>query len=301
MIQYIKHKDIDKTKWDYCIETAPNGLVYALSWYLDIVSPQWDALIEGNYETIMPVTKKSKYLIKYLIQPVFTQQLGIFGKNICEETIKNFYFEISKHFRFIRINLNYLNQGIADLDCITLKNNFVLDLNMDYEKIKEKYNKSNLNNILKSKNKQVICILNNDFKEFYDFIHINYPYKYKASDYTTLQKLLSEFQKRQNTTIYSIYNSQNTKLASALFIEYNKRAIYMFSSQTIEGRESRAAFYLLDNYIRTNSNKQLVLDFEGSNIEGIAAFFKGFGAINQPYFFLHKSKIPSILKKFIKK
>lgn len=301
MIRYLKHKEIDKSKWDKCIESSPNGLIYAMSWYLDIVSPMWDAIVEEDYITVIPVTKKRKYLIEYLVQPVFAQQLGIFGNNIPNETIKDFYIEVFKRYRFLRINLNYLNQGITDFEHVTLKNNYILELNKDYEITKKKYNKSNLNNIIKSENNYLVCKKDNEFNNFYEFVCLNYPYKYKSSDYTKLQNLLSEFQKRQIGTIYSVYDSQNTRLASALFIEYNNRIIYMFSSQTSKGRENKATFYLIDYYIRENSNKQLILDFEGSNIEGIASFFKGFGAINQPYYFLNKSNIPSILKKLIKK
>ena len=42
MITYLTHDQIDKTLWDHCIAQAPNGLVYAWSWYLDIVHPGWD-------------------------------------------------------------------------------------------------------------------------------------------------------------------------------------------------------------------------------------------------------------------
>ena len=80
-IKYLKHNQIDKQKWDSAIENAENGLVYALSWYLDIVSPNWDALVVGDYEQVMPVTHKRKYGIKYLIQPPFCQQLGFFSQS----------------------------------------------------------------------------------------------------------------------------------------------------------------------------------------------------------------------------
>ncbi|OIP03307.1 MAG: hypothetical protein AUJ97_04685 [Bacteroidetes bacterium CG2_30_32_10] len=59
-IRYLKHKEIDKDKWDNCIEKAFNGIIYAYSWYLDIVSENWDALIEDDYKTVFPLTQKKK-------------------------------------------------------------------------------------------------------------------------------------------------------------------------------------------------------------------------------------------------
>jgi len=65
-IKYLKHNQIDKQKWDSAIENAQNGLAYALSWYLDIVSPNWDALIFGDYEMVMPLIHKKKYTFHIL-------------------------------------------------------------------------------------------------------------------------------------------------------------------------------------------------------------------------------------------
>ena len=90
MINYLTNEQIDKSRWDDCVAHAVNGNVYAFSWYLDIVHPEWEALVEmidGNYVTIMPITKKKKYLINYLCQPFFVQQLGVFSRQpITEET-----------------------------------------------------------------------------------------------------------------------------------------------------------------------------------------------------------------------
>ena len=61
MINYLTNEQIDKSRWDDCVAHAVNGNVYAFSWYLDIVHLGWEALVEmidGNYVTIMPITKK---------------------------------------------------------------------------------------------------------------------------------------------------------------------------------------------------------------------------------------------------
>ena len=51
MIQYLLNHQIDKTKWDATI--AECGNIYAFSWYLDIVHPQWEALVEDDYQSVM--------------------------------------------------------------------------------------------------------------------------------------------------------------------------------------------------------------------------------------------------------
>jgi len=56
MIDYLLHSDIDKMKWDACIQKAFNGNIYALSWYLDVVHEGWEALVEDDYVRVMPLT-----------------------------------------------------------------------------------------------------------------------------------------------------------------------------------------------------------------------------------------------------
>ena len=61
MIQYLKHNEIDKKKWNDCIDHSVNNLIYSYSWYLDIVCPNWNALLEDDYTSIMPLTAGKKY------------------------------------------------------------------------------------------------------------------------------------------------------------------------------------------------------------------------------------------------
>src|SRR5437016_14568872 len=101
MIRYFQHHQIDKKKWDDSIRRSVNGMVYAYSWYLDVVSPNWNALIEGNYEAVFPLTWRKKYGFYYLYQPLFTQQLGVFFsvKKINGATVQEFLDSIPAQYR----------------------------------------------------------------------------------------------------------------------------------------------------------------------------------------------------------
>src|ERR1051325_4489828 len=105
-IQYLAHKDIDKKKWNRCIDNADNGLIYAYSFYLDCMAKNWDALVQNDYEAVMPLTWKKKYGIRYLYQPFLTAQLGVFGQIITERQCGDFIQAIPSKFRYIDISLN---------------------------------------------------------------------------------------------------------------------------------------------------------------------------------------------------
>ena len=76
-IQYLRHGQIDKTKWDACIESSSNGLVYGYSFYLDQMAGNWEALVMDDYKIGMPLTARKKYGIQYLAQPFLAAQLTV--------------------------------------------------------------------------------------------------------------------------------------------------------------------------------------------------------------------------------
>ena len=57
---HLRNSEIDRTNWDNCIAQSANQLTYAHSWYLDVVSPQWEALVDENYDYVMPLPVKWK-------------------------------------------------------------------------------------------------------------------------------------------------------------------------------------------------------------------------------------------------
>ena len=107
MIRYLKNSEIDTGKWDETVLGSVNTSIYAYSWYLDIVCDSWDALVEDDYVGVMPLPWKQKVGIKYLYQPPFTQQLGLFSPAlISEQKTKDYIDAIPPAFRYGDINLN---------------------------------------------------------------------------------------------------------------------------------------------------------------------------------------------------
>jgi hypothetical protein len=110
-IKYYKHKQINKKSWDACITRSINGISYAYSWYLDLACPGWDALVEGDYECVMPLPNRSKFGIRYVYPPYFIQQLGLFSTEILsEERVHTFLQAIPSSFRYVQQNLNTFNK-----------------------------------------------------------------------------------------------------------------------------------------------------------------------------------------------
>src|SRR3979490_534895 len=105
-IRYLPNQQIDKSKWDKCIDEAGNGLIYAYSAYLDHMSKQWDALVLNDYESVMPLTWNMKYGIRYLYQPFLCAQLGLFGNDLNSGLLDEFLKAIPAKFQYWDFLLN---------------------------------------------------------------------------------------------------------------------------------------------------------------------------------------------------
>ncbi len=299
MIHYLSHNEIDQEKWDLCLEQASNSLIYGYSWYLNQVSPGWDALVYGDYHAVMPLTKKQKYFISYLYQPFFTQQLGVFAKaQLSQELLLDFVSNIPSKYRLIDISLNEQNYFLSEKYRLIKKKNFVLNLNKPYDKLLKDYN-SQANRNLKKAKKQEVELKSISFKEvviFYRMHKGEVTRNVSASDYANLESLLDMAWKRGKLFSKGVYSKSGELLACGSFLMQKGRIIFLLGTSSASGRDFGAMHFLMDNVIFQFANHKMLLDFEGSEIPGIARFYKSFGASKTHYFRLKKNRLPWILR-----
>ncbi len=299
MIRYVKHQNINTEKWDLCIHNSVNSLVYAYSWYLDTLCEKWDALVEDDYQIVFPLPYRIKMGIKYAYQPFFTQQLGIFSQSILsQEKTEEFLRNIPDDYKFAEINLNSLNKLNPKEFSFIPQKNHLLDLIGTYDTIKKGYSKNALRNINKAEKGQLSILRNCKPEEVIRLFRENRGrniYTLKTNDYKRLNKLIHLFIYKGVADILCAYTERNEICAAAVFLRSNKRSIFFFSGMNNEGRDEKAMFYLIDNYIREQAGKVVTLDFEGSNNENLARFYKSFGAKETYYPLYYLNRINPLL------
>jgi hypothetical protein len=296
MIRYLKHREIDKNRWDDCIVSSDNRLIYALSWYLDIVSPGWDALIMDDYKAVMPLTWKKKWGLKYLVQPLFCQQLGVFStQGSCLNT-SDFIHAIPFKFLRVRIQLNCSNYIDKGRFRILPKVNFELSLNTTYTDLFNKYSTSHKKNIRTGKNRPLSLNYSTDLPMFWNFFMQNHQTKFKLnrSAYEVLRRLLTEVSLRAEYKIGIAQAANMEPAAAILLMKKFDRWVLLLSPSNLSGSRNRAIYLLIDHFIKEHAEKPEILDFEGSNIKGIADFYRGFGSEEMNYWFLGYSRLPLI-------
>jgi hypothetical protein len=302
MIKYLKHAEIDKNKWDHCIKTAPNSAFCAYSWFLDIVAPQWEALVSIDYTLVMPLIPGKKWGIQYLYQPDFAQQLGIFSaQTLSIADTDAFLAAIPSVYSYIDIFVNEQNK--PSLPKVKLSERFTqrILLNKDYDTIYKDYD-TKLRRNLKISNKHALKIIDispDALIEMFRKYQGDQIQSVTAASYKKLHTLLHFMQDKGQAYFLGVQDEKGELCATACFVKETHKITYFKGSSTPKGRELRAMHYLLNNEIERFAGANMAFDFGGSNIENISRFYKSFGALDYVYLHVKINRLPwpiSLLK-----
>ncbi len=286
-IRYIKRSNLDVSKYDACIRNAKNSKIYAYSWYLDIVAKHWDVLVLDDYKAVMPIPWRKKFCIKYIYTPVWTQQLGVFsGELILEPLVSRFIDAIPRKFKKTTIFLNDGNK-VSNKN-ITIRDNFVLPLDKDYDEIYQHFSKNRRQSLRKTKTPNVIISQNHSsiFPFYIDYIIEKTGTEIR--DLAILDNLLQVCYKKDKAFVVEARNRDDEIIGGAVFLIDNKRLYYLFSALSDEGKKKQAMSHIVVYIIKKYAGTDYILDFEGSTVLGIASFFKSFGSINKSYYLFQK-------------
>lgn len=300
MIRHLTHDKIDKTRWDECIKNSFNGNVYALSWYLDIVHPQWEALVENNYERVMPITGKKKMGIHYLFQPFFTQQLGVFSTSqLNEDIVQDFINAIPKKYRLTEIRLNTYNIVNYDIHYFEKHRNIELDLINNYQHIYNNYNNNTKRNLNKAKHHHLYLNNNINPKHIIELFRNNKGKEvrhWKDKEYQRLLNLIEVAIEKESCFVCGVNNDNDDVIAGAVFMVSHDKIIFLFSGCDESNKDNHAITFLIDGIIKDFSGTPLTFDFEGSDNDGLARFYRGFGGKEVFYPGIKNNNLKGIFK-----
>ena len=285
---------MDQTKWDQCIENSLNGLPYAYFRYLNIASDEnWDALVLDDYEAVFPLPFKNRVVFKQIYQPFFVQQLGLFFTKPDQENQLHYFINaIPSHFRKINLHLNTKNPALESFLKVKHKVTHHIDLNKTYTELAQQYSTNTKRNLKKAASSNLKIVQNIMPAEL-----IYYRKKYLGkefrgtqsdSDQNRLQKLMEMLLSINKGYITGVSDENNELLSLAFFIKSNGHLIFLSAVSSDIGKEKQAMTFLIDHNLRTYAGTDLIFDFEGSMIPGLARYYKGFGGIEKEFPIVYK-------------
>jgi hypothetical protein len=273
-------------------------LAYGLFEYLNAVcESQWDALIYNDYEAVFPLPFKKKFGIKYLVQPVFCQQLGAFGSNVNVST-HHFLSAIPKRFFRVRLQLNpYFDQTneiesiqtkpagiIASSRKLTTKTNMTIQLSqpLDYNKDCKK----NLHRLAELPIEYKINAIS--IREAIDTYRKAWGKQNPEIEDEHYQLFANACTDKLSFTVTAHHQKEGDLLGAAIFLitpENTKRSLhYVCAGPTEAGKSIGVMHGIIDFILNRYKGENMLFDFEGSSIASVASFYKKFGANEEPFF-----------------
>ncbi len=266
----------------------------------------WVALVLDDYDAVMPLPWKKKWNIKYLYQPAFTQQLGIFSiKPLTASQVKIFIEIAAQHFKFAEITLNHLNatEPTGTIFQVTQRDNYTLNLNKPYEELHDNYLPAFTKSLRRIRKFEMLYVSSVNYQKTVELYRHLYGNRFRFSDgniYRHFENICKKLFGENALVIRHARSTGNKLLASAVLLKDENRLYNIISCITTEGKKLEANYFLYDSIIKEFANTPLLLDFEGSDIEGVATFYKKFNPEHEPYPFIKFNTLPAFIKWFKK-
>lgn len=294
-VTILSSAQLDRTRWDACIRTSTNPVIYAYSWYLDHLADHWHGIVYGDYAAVMPVPWRKKMGIRYCYQVPFIQQLGWFaGAGFMAEG--PMLQALHGFCRYGDYAFNYGN--VPRMQQASLHANFILRLSVDYATLSNGFNTDLQHNLKKAAKGQY------QYKPMdiatatalYRHLYASRTPHVVSADYLHFQQLCSSLETTGAAFARCIMDKAGEVLAAAVLLLQDNRLYNMMNSTPDPGRKTGANHLLFDQVIREFAGTGIVLDFEGSDITGIRLFYEKFGSVNEPYCSIHINHLPFPLR-----
>jgi len=301
-VEYVSHADIATQQWDQCIKSSFNGSVEAYSWYLNLFCDQWDALIEGDYKTVMPLPVKRRLGQTLVYMPPLIRQLGIYSpEQLSIERTSDFLTLLRKIFRCINIGINKYTPVPEGLFPICHEAFYELDLIRPYLRTVKDYSQECKNRIHLASARQysiVRGLATNDVITFLKREKIRIETAVMENDFKMLRMLIASLVRYKAGELYGAYDKVNMLSCVALFVWSNTSAMLIFSAATPQAFKDNAHLLLYDHFIEKYSETNVTLNFEYKDIHHTPALYSSFGATESQFRQICMNHLPFFMRPF---
>lgn len=289
-IKLVKREEIEKARWNGCVHYAPNGNVFGYTWYLDAIAREWDGLVEGNYESVMPLMQRNNWLNKKeLHQPDLIRESGIYSVNVLSPTrIQAFLDAIPEAYKYWEMAINESNSSIKKLAIESQPQvNYYLDLRPSYEEISANYSADLLRELAKAE--AANYAISGGFKpeklaDFYKKYtkHSNQV----AENFHGVQRIMYNVLHRGKGFATGVIDEQGELVATDFYIYSHHKVVSFLSVISPAGKANGAAALMYNTLIQGHAKRQITLDFNSANTK----LAQGFGAEARYFYRIKKNE-----------
>lgn len=277
-------EEIDVTRWNSCIHFAINGNVFGYHWFLKNVVREFDALVEGNYESVMPlISRTSRWNYPELYHPEGIGRLGIFSVHVLSPPrIEKFIHAIPDSFLGRHISFNEFNKPvIKDMLSANSLNWHHLDLSRPYEIIQNGYSAEAMNSIEAARAQNWMPHSNIKPEKLVEF----FADQDSATDTHMWMRIHYNLMHR-GTAFPTVYSNSDGEIGAAALLTYYNGFFTLLNFKGKSGVDQKLFYLMADDLIRVHADRQLRFDF---NVFGEKYRANHIGALVKNTYTLHST------------
>ena len=293
MPRFLRRKDIDDRRWDEAVDRDPSGLPYGFTWWLDAVTDRrWGGVILDDYRAVLPLPYARKLgRFTQVQRGNFTQQGGPWGTWSGPD---------------VTDLLSDLPGGILKLDLplsarvteavippgytIRYRTNYVLGLDRPREEITRNFHRA-----LRRKLKRFPAPGHLRPASAEEIIGLYRPVAgvkagLKELHYARVKALMQAANLHGTGRQLALEDDGGQLLAAGFFPTHKGRCLNLFGASSEAGYAKEGMTRLLLALLDYEPADKL-LDFEGSDLPGVATFFRSFGPVEEGYLQIGRSAV----------
>jgi hypothetical protein len=318
MLRYLKHHELDQEAWDRCVNESPNGNIYSLSTYLNIVAPAWEGLVieeSKEYLGVMAIPQFKKFnLMRFVREPYWVNQLGLIHRHqrheIEFENVLQCIFERNSllvNYPLSIDNLRFLPvlESISERDArctFQTYHSYHLKLSAQYNQIVDNFADDRKQNLKKAMRNNLSFTETDDLETLIKMFSENIAPRIYGGvlphQYELLRKLYRDLQAQRLCKIYQVADVTGKPITSSLFYFYKNQVIKFLSAPTTLGRKLHGDTFLMAEVIKRFAGEDRILDFERASSEGINNYKESFGSEKVSYPALTFDNLPWAVRTF---
>lgn len=311
------HTEIDRTQWIAFLAHSPQGVLYAHPAYLDVVAPGWQGIEvwrDQQLLAIAPMLIQSKWGFHYALQPAFCQYWGIFFAP--EPDTGNYkHFSLQRKItkavvEVIPSHIQWYMYGFApEFDYphpfhwagYTLKTRYTYRLNLEagLDLLEKGFGSDTRYDIRKAVAAGIRVRCTEEWQHLSRLVRENATegkQLLKPQELHSLERLAPFLLQERLGFLMEAVDEGGQVMAAALFGCFAGKAVYLMAAQSPIHKATGAMSLLLSSALQKAGETSAVFDFEGSMIEGIEGFFRGFGGRPVPYLSIEKNRLPLLVR-----
>lgn len=307
----LQRAEIDDFVWNQFIDASPQATIYAYTWYLDCICQKWLAIVTknklGNWVAVMPVPIFNKLNIQRCYMPIFCQHLSIFFMPLAvkrekelalkKKILQQIIVKIPSKIKIFKYHTSSKNEYLLPF----FWKGYQLNLRYSYY-LKIEENKHLNYKLFSHKTRTCINKATNNGLTIVNCTNIQAIVKIGqqnidvAFDEKVLYKLWEVLKPKNLINAVAVVNENGETYAGIIYLKYGDKYIYLFGAANKTYKHLGGMSLIIWHIIQHSASSIKYHDFQGSMIESIEKFYRGFDTYPQPYYQIYKNSLAFPLK-----